>query len=475
MNKGVTIFWACLITLATVRVISIDDTHRPLIDGCIGKKVVGIGQIISNPEHKDAGQIMVVEVSSMYIAHPESESTYIDGFDASMGGQNINSSLDCGKDYRLRIKTDSYPMFGYGDYISFVGNMSEPYNFRSDDGRVFDYRNFLAKEDIYFEIKSARVRIYSQAHNSIKKVLFSIRSRFMNNIKVAIPDPHAGLATGLLVGDKDSLSSDLLEKFRVVGLIHVIVLSGYHISMVAVIIRRLFSWLPRDISIIIAALFIILFSIMVGLGASVLRAVTMSSLALIADSMRQDYNASRALFFVGFIMIIINPMLLLYDPSFQLSFLATLGLVLYAKPIQDRLTFITEFAGLRSVVTASISAQILISPMTLYMMGTFSISGLLVNILVLPTIPITMLVSLLVGMIGSVSDIFAQYVGYVAYFALEYTIAVVEYFSGFSWSYIKIPPFSIWYLGAIYLLIGIVHLVLWTIKKREMVAHLPQK
>ena len=128
---------------------------------------------------------------------------------------------------------------------------------------------------------------------------------------------------------KRALGKDLEEVFRTVGIIHIVVLSGYNIMIVADAIMRVLAlfFFPRT-RLIIGVGTIALFAILVGLSATVVRASMMAALVLIARGTGRQYAVLRALAFAGTVMLLINPYLLVYDPVFQLSFLATLGLIL---------------------------------------------------------------------------------------------------------------------------------------------------
>ena len=153
--------------------------------------------------------------------------------------------------------------------------------------------------------------------------------------------------TGQLATDN---SGDLLQLFRIVGLIHIVVLSGYNMTVVADGVARLFRFLSLRSRTVVGTVLIILFSLMVGGGATVIRAAIMTILALIARTLGRVADAGRLLFIAGIIMLLENPRILLGDPSFQLSFLATLGLIYLSPLVEKRLMWIpSETMRIRSV------------------------------------------------------------------------------------------------------------------------------
>ncbi|MDE2041342.1 MAG: ComEC/Rec2 family competence protein, partial [Patescibacteria group bacterium] len=382
MNRKVYAFWSVLVAAAAFRLWQSFFVVPPHVGDCLHLQIQGTAVINDVPQLSASAQILVARVIEAHALN----------------------GLSCGGDYTLRLKTKLYPRFAYNDTILFSGRLSSPYNFSSADGRTFDLRGYLAKDDIFYQILGAQVTpadatimrtvasspsigIFGRTINSISTALFSLRRSFVGNLNAALGEPHAALAAGLVVGEKSALGSDLLNDFRTVGLIHIVVLSGYNITIVGDAMRRLLSFLPRVWGILIGGIGILLFGVMVGGGATVVRSCIMATIALSAAVIRRDYSVVRALAFAALLMLIENPLILLHDPSFQLSFLATLGLILLAAPIERRLSFIPDAFGMRGVVAATLATQVFVSPYILYMMGQLSIIGVVVNILVLPLIP----------------------------------------------------------------------------------------
>lgn len=443
MNRRVFIFWAIFGGAAIIRLILSFNIQAPDIGLCLKQQIEGVGTITEDPSFTDSGQVLVVEAGAL-----------------SAGGDRCPSGI------LIRMKTKLYPRFHYGDTISFSGKLSAPFNFKSNTGRSFDYRNYLAKDDIFYEIKSAVVGLatdYNADTNSWMEVfspgyvsqavtssLLKLKRGFVNNLNSALGEPHSALAAGLVVGEKAALGKDLLNDFRIVGLIHIVVLSGFNITIVADALRRLLSRLPRVWGIVVGGIGIALFGILVGGGATVVRSCFMAGVALSADLIRRDYNVVRALAFAACLMLIENPMILLHDPSFQLSFLATLGLILLASPIEKHLTFIPDKFGLRGIVAATVSTQIFVSPFILYMMGQLSIIGVVVNILVLPFIPVTMLAVFLTGASGFISALVSHVFGWGTHLLLAYELFMVEHFARLPFAAVYLPQFSGWWVVGFY-------------------------
>lgn len=436
MKKKAFIFWSLLAAVALARLIFSLNVKPPDASACLKNIVNGVGTISGEPERKETGQVFVVDANELAIA---SSSGMVD--------------FKCGGGISVRLKTKLYPRFKYGDSVSFTGKMSRPMNFQSGAGRAFDYAGYLAKDDVFYEMKSAVVMIATTTHNAdLSSALFSIRRSFVSNLERTLGEPHAALGDGLVVGEKSALGKNLLDDFRAVGLIHIVVLSGFNITVVAAALRKMLSFLPRVWGITVGGVGIMLFGVMVGGGATVARSCAMAGIALAADLIRRDYQVARALVFAALVMLIQNPMILLHDPSFQLSFLATTGLILLAEPIEGRLGFIPEKFGLRGLVASTFATQIFVSSYILYMMGQISIVGVFANILVLPFIPATMLLIFLTGATGFFSHPISQLIGWSAHLLLSYELFIVEHFARLPFSALHVPAFSFWWVAGFYVL-----------------------
>ncbi len=465
MNTKVILFWIIFGGGATLRVLTSLQQPVPDIGACLKQQVLGSGIVSEDPSSTEGGQVLVVDVQKI---------------------SGTKSSDVCPANIRIRMKTKLYPRFHFGDDVSFSGKLSAPFDFKSDTGRSFDYTGYLAKNDIFYEMKSAVVKVgandtnrdspsltagrsdayktqddsflntvttyLDQANNWITSALYKIKRGFVNNLNDTLGEPHSALAAGLVVGEKSSLGKDLLNDFRTVGLIHIVVLSGFNITIVADAMRRLLSRLPRVWGIVIGGIGMIMFGILVGGGATVVRSCFMASIALGAQIIRRDYHVARALMFAGCLMLIQNPLILLHDPSFQLSFLATLGLILLATPMEKVFWFVPEKFGMRGIFAATFSTQIFVSPFILYMMGQISIIGVVANILVLPFVPITMLAVFLTGSLGFISTAVSQIFGWISHLLLTYELLIVQKFAQIPFASLTFPQFSSWWVVGFYVM-----------------------
>lgn len=347
---------------------------------------------------------------------------------------------------KILVTANREPKYTYGDRLRVEGKPERPKDFQDETTlREVDYISHLEKDRIYYEMFKPKIDILAHGEgNSVVEKLFAFKHAFIANVNRLIPQPHAALLAGLVVGAKQSLGKKLLDDFRTVGVIHIVVLSGYNITIIARFIEWLFSGLRRNARLVIAALAMTLFALMVGASATVVRATIMALLVLLAHGTGRLYAVTRALLVAGVIMLLHDPRILVFDVSFQLSFLATVGLIYFSSLIEPRVRWITERWWLREIVVATIATQLFVLPFLLYKMGTLSLVSLPVNLLVLVAIPATMLFGFIAGLAGFVWTALAIPFAYGAYALLAYELAVVEWFARLPFAAVAVLNFPAW-------------------------------
>ena len=394
----------------------------------IDKQVIVRGTVIDEPDERENSTRLIIQVNEVLDWQTKKWTVVPDD--------------------KVLVFAPRYPEFKYGDMLEIRGKLQKPKNFTDE----FSWENYLAKDDIFLQMFYPKVEKIGEGNGRPdKKFLFVAKNKYLEALGRVLPEPHAALVGGLTVGAKRAMPKELLEDFRKVGVIHVVVLSGYNITIIAKAIASFFSlflpWLAGTITGIIG---ILAFAILAGGSATVVRASMMAILIYIARMTGNVYRVTIALFVAGFFMLLQNPKLLRFDASFQLSFLATLGLIFIAPKIENYLKFIPKKFNAREVASATISAQIAVAPFILQNMGTFSIVALPVNLLVLLTVPYAMLFGALAGIAGMVSGVLATPFSWVAYAILEYELKVVGLFAKLSLAEINFTNFPLIATFALY-------------------------
>lgn len=413
------------------------------LEGFVGAPSVLRGTVANDPDSRDGHTNIVLEVATI-------------AWGTSDHADDLVSHAVSGN--RVLVRTAEYPLLAYGDEVLVLGAIRVPKSVLLKNGdRKFSYAAYLAKNGIFYEMHYPNMSVLAHGKgNSIREKLLSAKSLLMHNIARMIPEPESSLAAGILLGAKQSLGKDLLQQFRDTGLAHIVVLSGYNIAVVAAAISRMVLPLPFIARMFASAVGIVAFAIMVGGGATVVRATVMGVIVILARALGRERAALRALMVAGTLMLLYNPMLLLSDVSFQLSFIATLALIVFVPVLENYFFGVSRSrrAGvLREIFLATIATQIFVLPLLLYHMGSASIIGVLANLIVLPAVPLAMLTVALVSMLASVPLVGAL-LGYVSYAVLTYIIFIVELFAKIPYGSLHIKTFPLVLLVASYVALG---------------------
>jgi competence protein ComEC len=264
---------------------------------------------------------------------------------------------------------------------------------------------------------------------------------------------------------KQALGDTLEDAFRQTGIIHIVVLSGYNVMLVVAFVMYVFSYfLPLRARVIAGLCAITAFALLVGLSATVVRASIMAGLLLIASALGRTYDVLRGLLLAGAFMLLLNPYLLVYDVGFQLSFLATLGLILVAPQFENLLAQVPTKIGVREFMIATVATQIAVLPLLLYQIGELSLVAVFVNVLVLPMVPVAMLLTFIVGMAAMVSAPLASLFVYPTYLSLTYIIEVALWWASVPFAAVVIPAFPFYVVPIAYFALGA---VLWWCANRQ--------
>ncbi len=357
----------------------------------------------------------------------------------------------------------NYLEINYGDKVNVEGKLMTPENFMTNAGKEFNYVRYLHNQNVYFIINNANVEVISKGNgNKIKSILYKLSSSFQKNMAQSIPSPESDLASGLLLGSRGGFDTNARNEFINTGTIHIIALSGYNVTIVATqVMRFLELFLAQTVSIFCGGFIILLFILMTGATSTAIRAGIMASIALTAKLSGRNYNAGRALIIAAFLMIAYDARVLT-DISFQLSFLATGGILFITPKVMKWLFFIPIKFKLRENMAVTISAVIATLPILLYSTGILSFVSIPANILIIPFIPITMLLAFIAGIIGFISSLLAIPFGIVAYLPLKYILSMIHFFASLPFASTTIKSFPLFLMIALY-----TFLIWWVFIKKE--------
>lgn len=290
------------------------------------------------------------------------------------------------------------------------------------------------------------------------------RKQLDEKIATLLPSPQAQLLSGITLGQKKDLPFDLKIALRDTSTLHMVVVSGQNLSLLAILILKFSGFLTRRVAIILSFSVITFYVILTGGQIPVLRAAVMAFLSGTAQLFGRSNDGFWALLLTASVMLLINPLWII-QISFQLSFLATFGLVVIAPVLSKYLQKLPLF--LRENLAATLGAQLAVFPIIAQNFHQLSLVSLPANILTLWTMPYIMSGGLIMLILIFLSEVLAKIISFGLNILLTYFIYVVHFFASlpFAWEYVGEKVWIVWV--GYYLILASVMLLLTNGKKSD--------
>lgn len=338
------------------------------------------------------------------------------------------------------VRAARYPAWAYGDRLQLRGRLETPPIFAD-----FSYRDYLARQGVHSLMRRPRIdRLADHQGHPFWATLFTFKRHAAATINQILAEPYAALLNGILLGIETNIPRELYEQFNRTGTSHIIVISGSNISFIAGLLlltgQRIFG---RAYAPPIAIIGIVIYTLLVGADSAVSRAAVMGSMWVLAIWVGRPGAALNALFASGLLLTLIDP-LTLGDVGFQLSFMATLGLIVLVPPLQQR--FVRQLrrllnknelgltmAVLNDLLIITLAAQLITAPLMMYHFGQLSLVSLITNLLILSAQPFVMTLGGLATLAGLVWLPLGNVCGWLVWLPLAWTVTIVEWTA--SWPY----------------------------------------
>lgn len=347
----------------------------------------------------------------------------------------------------ILVRVDAGESYQYGDQLRVRGVLEIP-----PENEEFSYRDYLALSGIHAYMRNAEATFLPEERGGhpLKAAIFDLKDRALINIYKLFPDPEASLLAGILLGIETGLPRDLQQAFKDTGTTHIIAISGFNITIIAGLFISLFGNLfGKRYGSIIAMLGIAAYTILVGADAAVVRAAIMGGLGLLGRQLGRRQEGVTSLLVVAVFMALFSP-IVLWDIGFQLSFAATMGLILYAEPLSS--WFIRQASRVTSEERAkkvagpvgeyflfTLAAQFATIPIMALHFGRISLISFLANPFILPVQPAVMIIGGLALILSLLLYPLGQLIAFFALPFTTYTIQMVEFFDRM--------PHGVWVLG----------------------------
>jgi competence protein ComEC len=327
-------------------------------------------------------------------------------------------------------------MIYYGDRVSLHGKITKPRSFAD-----FDYLRYLRRWGAQTIIKNPEqfTILSSGGGNTIVRWAQTVRNFFEKNVRRALPEPHATIAVGVLLGVKSSLPEWTQNDFKNSGLQHLLVVSGSNVAIVvsltAFLLARFGRW-----AVFWGSLFSLLFFVLlVGMDAPVLRAAVMGGVVGVAAALGRFSDARTLILFSAAFIGLLQPAIVRDDVGFHLSFLATVGIILGTPILLDYFARISSkkwWTVLSLILSVSLAAQIAVLPVLGRSFGVFPVSGVIANIFAEPLVPIAMGAGAITAVLGWLPLFIVRMIALPAFLAIEGLLFVAYIFG-------QIPPLVI--------------------------------
>ncbi|MGI5825799.1 MAG: ComEC/Rec2 family competence protein [Patescibacteria group bacterium] len=349
---------------------------------------------------------------------------------------------------QIEVWTSQYPEYHYGDSLEVVGKLNKKVN------------QVLFFTSNRYRLNSPQIKIRSAGKITwgITKTAIKIKQQWQKLFEQSLPKPLDGIMAGIVLGDKSLIPASFWEELRQTGTLHIMVASGMNIALVAgSALAILTLFFRRKVAIVFLLGLIWFYSILIGFSAPIVRAAVMASLTYLAQFLGREAESGRVLWLAGYFMLLVNPMLL-WDVGFQLSFLATLGLI-YFQPLLSS----SQSVLLRNEnFVSSLAAQLMTLPILAVNFGSFNLASPLINLAVLWAIPLLLQAGMAIGLVSLLWQQLGETLLLLLYPLLWWIWQVVELSARTSIFQIDLGHIGWWIWGLYYILLGV-----WLKKARK--------
>lgn len=366
------------------------------------------GYVASEPDIKESKVSYVVNVSEIGVNYEFKK----------INGKILLSTL-------LNEKTLSLE---YGSELLFNGQLSLPKGVRNPGG--FDYRMYLAQKGVSAVVFAMGGDIQKGEGREAPFMADAGRRMRMGIVRViekSLPRQQAGLLNGILIGYREGLTEEVQKAFSDAGLTHIMAVSGANVAFLIFPLVFVFKKLHvRHIianALIIA--FLVIFVYITGFEPSVLRAVVMGIVLLLGRILMRDPDIYTSLAFSAILLLVISPYML-FNIGFQLSYAATISLVLLGKKIRSYINFKFIHPKVAEILSATLSAQLGVLPVILFYFNKLSLISIVSNLLVIPLIEVITILGTVMAVLGQLSLVFSQILGYVNCLLLSFVLLVTK-------------------------------------------------
>ncbi len=335
---------------------------------------------------------------------------------------------------RALVRTPAFSLFELGDVLEIEGTLETPAEI---DG--FDYQAYLLRRGITSIANYPEITLRGhQTQGGLQRMMARVRSGISRDLALALPEPHASLASGILLGDGGSMPEELRRDMAATGTAHLVAVSGQNVSILAAMIIAAFAWLiGRRPAAAMALVVITGYAMIVGAQPSVVRAAIMGGLYVVAIATGRQHTAPIGLGIAAALMTAVDPQVV-HEVSFQLSFAATFGLVVLAPPLSRHMLAGAAHLGLANapwsravsdMFAVSLTASLFTLPISAIAFGRISLVSPVANLLIAPAFLAVAATSAAAAALVAVLPAAQSLAAWTAWPATEYMVRMAGWFA----------------------------------------------
>ncbi|WP_261291295.1 ComEC/Rec2 family competence protein [Paraclostridium sordellii] len=369
-----------------------------------------------------------------------------------------------------KVRKEKYNQYYISDYV--INDYSKKINIKPGDivevsGKIkyykelkfedFNYGRYLKSNGYEGTIDIKSYRILNK--NVIYSNIFKFKERISKSIKYLYKD-KSKFINSILIGEKENIDKETKEIFSKTGVSHILALSGLHVSILITIIGYSIGGINSFYKLILISIILCVYSIMVGQSPSIVRAIYYSLISYMGIFIFKRPDGISSLSFIGTILLINNPYII-YNMSFQLSFLATLSIIYFYGYINSKIKI--------KLIALTISANILTLPMIYLYFKNISLISIISNIVVVPFLSIIIYISILSAIILPISLTLSKIMVIINSLIIDFINQTLEMLYNLKFSYIEFDEVNKLFVITYYILVGIymIYKEIKTIKEQE--------
>lgn len=324
----------------------------------------------------------------------------------------------------------------------------------------FDYSKYLEKQNVFHQIYTQENQIkIIQRHKTLDFYIENLRNNLSKSFEIHHFEPKTkAIIDALILGQRLELDKETIADYSNAGVIHILAISGLHISIIYFFIVFLLKPLKRvkfgaEIQLLIVLAILWLFALLTGLPASVTRAVTLFSFISIGNYFNQPKAIYNALAISAFLILLVKPNAI-FDIGFQLSYAAVLSIVLF-QPFYKKFYFSENKIAIyfTDTVLVSLAAQIGVLPLSLYYFNQLPLLFLLANLVIIPLSSLVLIAGIVILPLNYIFPTVAVFLGKILEFSIQFMNDYIHWIAQFKSGIITNIPFSGWLTFSMYLVI----------------------